>query len=107
MVIRCQENKTEVYVVTGTTASVEYATDSHTVRLRFDDEKPITQHWSESTDSKALFAPNAILLAKQLSDHNKFTFEFTPFQGNPAIAVFELDGISKHIGKVEKACGWQ
>lgn len=107
LVIRCEEKKTEVYVVTGTAASVEYGADTHTVRLRFDEEKPITQHWSASTASKALFAPNSITLVKRLSNHNKFTFEFTPFQANPAIAVFELDGINKHVGKVKKACGWR
>lgn len=106
LIIRCQENKAEIYVVTGTSASVEYGSDAHTVRLRFDEEKPITQHWSASTDGKALFAPNAINLAKQLNNHSKFTFQFTPFQANPAIAVFELDGIDKHIGEVKKACGW-
>lgn len=105
--IRCLEDKTAVYVVTGTAASVEYGTETHTVRMRFDDGKPITQHWSESTDSKALFAPNAIPLAKQLTKHNRFTFEFTPFQASPAIAVFELNGINKHIGEVENACGWK
>lgn len=106
LVIRCQENKTEVYVVTGTAASVEYGADTHTVRLRFDEGKPITQHWSASTDSKALFAPHAIPLAKQLDNHSRFTFEFTPFNANPAIAVFELDGIDKHIGKVKSTCRW-
>ncbi|HXJ96648.1 MAG TPA: hypothetical protein VMT20_27735 [Terriglobia bacterium] len=53
LVIRCQEGKTDAYIVTGTAANVEFGTENHTVRLRFDASKPMTQGWSESTDQKA------------------------------------------------------
>jgi type VI secretion system protein VasI len=107
LIVRCQERKTEAYIVTGTAANVEYDTDSHTVRLRFDDGKPITQHWSASTDDKALFAPNAIEFAKNLVGSKLLTFEFTPFNANPAVVHFRLEGLAPYLQKAAAACGWQ
>lgn len=107
LIVRCQERKTETYIVTGTAATVEYDTDNHTVRLRFDDGKPITQHWSASTDDKALFAPNAIEFAKSLAGSKSLTFEFTPFNANPAVVHFRLEGLAPYLQKAARACGWQ
>jgi hypothetical protein len=107
LVLRCQEGKTNVYVVTGMAANVEYGTDGHTVRLRFDDGKPTTQYWSESTDHEALFAPNPTQLAKQLLKVKTLTFQFTPFNASPAVVRFNLEGLGPHLEKVANACGWQ
>lgn len=107
LIIRCKENRTEVYVVTGMAASVEFGTEGHTVRTRLDDRKPVSQRWSDSTDHKALFAPNPIPLAKRLANAKKLAFEFTPFEASPAIAEFDLTGLESHLGKVASACGWR
>lgn len=104
LVLRCQEKKTEAYVLTGTPASVESAEDTHTVRLRFDQLQPVTEHWSESTDSKGLFAPNGRQLIARLVKADVLTFEFTPFDANPAIASFNLKGLAEHVGDLAKAC---
>ena len=106
LVLRCQEKKTDVYVVTGTQASVESADDTHTVRLRFDQLPPVNQQWYQSTDGKGLFAPNGRQLAARLARVKVLTFEFTPFQANPAIVRFHLNGLTDHIGQLAKACGW-
>jgi type VI secretion system protein VasI len=107
LIVRCRERKTEAYIVTGAAASVEYDTDSHTVRLRFDDARPITQHWGASTDDKALFSPKGVELAKKLVDAKSLTFEFTPFNANPAIVHFKLEGLAPYLQKAAAACGWQ
>jgi len=107
LVVRCQEGKTAAYVVTGMAASVEYDTERHTVRLRFDEGNPTTQRWSESTDHEALFAPNPTQLAKQMLGSKALTFQFTPFNASPAIARFNLQGLGSHLQKVASACGWQ
>lgn len=107
LIVRCKEGKTEVYMVTGMSASVEYDTESHTVRVRFDDGRPTTQHWSESTDHNALFAPNAVQLAKQLVRAKTLVIEFTPFDASPAVTRFNLQGLGTHLEKVASACGWQ
>ena len=107
LIVRCQEGKTEAYIATGMAASVEYDTDSHTVRLRFDDGKPTTQHWGESTDHEALFAPNAIQIARELVGSKTLTFQFTPFDASPAVARFNLEGLAPYLQKAASACGWQ
>jgi hypothetical protein len=107
LIVRCQEGRTDAYVVTGTAASVEYDTDSHTVRLRFDEAGPTTQHWGESTDHQALFAPNGRSLAKQMRGATTLVFQFTPFNASPATAKFNVRGLDKHLGLVAEACGWE
>jgi len=105
LLIRCKEGKAEVYINMGTAASVETAEDTHTVRLRFDQSGPVTQHWSESTEQEALFSPEAKELTTQLVTANALAFEFTPFQSNPAVAKFNLKGLTSHIDEVEQVCG--
>ncbi len=107
LLVRCKENQTDVYVATGMAASVEYGTDTHTVRLRLDDGGPITQHWSESTGNDALFAPNAVQLATRMANAKTLAFEFTPFNANPAVVRFNLDGLRPHLDTVASTCGWQ
>jgi hypothetical protein len=107
LIIRCQERKTDLYVVTGMSASVEYGEyETHSARLRFDDSPPQAQHWSESTDNKALFAPNPISLAKRLASAKVFRFEFTPFDANPAISEFRVEGLSDLLPRLAVTCGW-
>lgn len=106
LIVRCQEGKTEAYIATGLAATVEYDTDRHTVRLRFDDGKPTTQHWDESTDHEALFAPNAIQFARELVGSKTLTFQFTPFDASPAVARFNLEGLAPYLQKAASACGW-
>jgi hypothetical protein len=112
LMIRCQEGKTESYVVTGMAANIEGSSDGglseyHTVKVRFDDAPPQQFGlWSESTDHQALFIGNGQALAKELSKANAFTFQFTPFDGSPQVAQFDVRGLDPHLHKVAEACGW-
>jgi hypothetical protein len=108
LIIRCKENVTNAYIVTGMQANVESGLyGEHTVRLRFDDAPPVTQRWSESTDNKALFSPNAIGLARNLVEAETLNFEFVPFNASPVVAIFKLQGLDRHINKVSETCGWK
>jgi len=100
LIVRCKEKATEVFVWTGTSANVEGGSDEHTVRLRLDENTPTTEHWSESSNDQSLFAPDGSGLAKQLVGARILTFEFTPFNANPAVARFSLQGLEQHIQKV-------
>lgn len=106
LIIRCKERSTNVYVITGMSSSVEYGTETHTVRLRFDDSSPQVEHWSSSTDDKALFAPIPVKLARRLSKSKVFRFEFTPFQASPTIAEFRVEGLGENLDKVAATCNW-
>jgi type VI secretion system protein VasI len=126
LIVRCQQKKTQIYVVTGMAASVEEDYDGgpsagHKVGLRLDQNPPRYETWGESTADDALFAEESeytrrndvvypsgqlVVLAKELAKTTTLTFQFTPFDGSPQIAAFDLRGLNSHIGKVAEACGW-
>ena len=106
LLIRCKENKTEVYIHTGMAANPEHGTDAHTVRIRLDKLRAFTERWSESTNNEALFAKTPISLAKKLAHARTMLFEFTPFNANPATSRFDVRGLDQHLNRVAQACGW-
>jgi hypothetical protein len=107
LVVRCHEGKTELYVATALNVSTESGKRNlHTVRLGFDAQPPMQELWSESTDDKALFAPDGVAIARRLGTAQKLTFEFTPFNAKPGTASFNLSGSDGVVASVAKACGW-
>ena len=108
LVVRCKENKTELFVMTGMPANIESDDlEKHTVRIRLDGDSPLIQKWSSSTDKKALFAPEPILMAKRIAGSVIMLFEFIPYNSNPQIARFSVAGLDRNLGKVSKACNWR
>lgn len=108
LIVRCMENRTEVYMVTGMSASIESGDlDRHTVRVRFDDATAQQQSWTESTDNQALFAPGAIAFARRLASAKTLRMQFVPFNASPATVTFDVSGFDQHIEKVAAACKWQ
>ena len=108
LVVRCKEKKTDLYMVTGMAARVESGDlEGHTVRVRLDDAPAQRQTWNQSTDNEALFAPNAVTLARALAKAKMLRLEFTPFNASPVIATFDVSGFDQHIGQVAAACGWK
>jgi hypothetical protein len=110
LVVRCREGKTDVYMMTRMFASTEFDAhdlNGHTVRIRFDEQPVQQQRWTESTDKKALFAADAIQIAKNLAKAKVFRVEFTPFNASPAVATFDVTGFDTHIEKIAAACGWK
>jgi type VI secretion system protein VasI len=105
LVIRCKENKTTVFVLTGMAASVENTDGTHSVMLRLDDAPAMPLDASESTDNKGLFL-GGNELAMELANAQKLTFKFTPFNASPALVHFDLRGLSDHLHEVAVACGW-
>lgn len=104
--IRCKEGKTQVYVWTGTAATVEEM-EGHTIRVRLDDGTPSAQTWGESTDHNSLFFDeDAITFVKQIVKAKTLAFQFTPFNASPAVAQFDLRGLENHISDLAAACGW-
>lgn len=122
LIVRCQEMKTTVYVITGMAARIETDVDGgpsdyHKVRVRIDDGVASSESWTEATDHRALFAGDEIYdinalkgwriaFAKKLAGATTLIFEFTPFDGSPQTARFDLRGLDTHLGKVAEACNW-
>ena len=111
LIVRCKEKKTDVYVATGMAASIEEDFDGgpaehHTVKTRLDNAPAIAWYWYESTDHKALFSGGGPEFAKELTRADTLTFQFTPFDGSPQVARFDIRGLDPHLHKVAEACGW-
>jgi type VI secretion system protein VasI len=125
LIVRCKERKTDVYVVTRMAARIEEDEEGgpsnyHKVRIRIDDGVASSESWTEATDQNALFAPDQIYdvnehydlkewriaFARKLAGATTLIFEFTPFDGNPQTARFDLRGLDTHLDKVAEACGW-
>jgi type VI secretion system protein VasI len=108
LVVRCRENQTSLYVVTGLSAQPEYGLDDQArVRIRFDSLPPQRQVWNESTDDNALFAPAPVALARRLAKATTFRFEFTPFGAGATTARFTVSGLETHLIELARACGWK
>jgi hypothetical protein len=108
LIARCKERKTEVYVEVGMPSQPE-TTDfqRHTVRLRFDDNPPSSQLWSDSTDNKALFSPSGVALAKRLAKTKRLRLQFVPYNSDPQVVEFETAGFDRVIGEIARPCGWK
>jgi type VI secretion system protein VasI len=106
--IRCQEQKTELYVGTGTNAQPKYGTiDEVSVEVRFDNGAVSRQTWDDSTDHKALFAREPIAVARQVAAAKRMFVRFTPFNANPQVIEFDVRGFDQHVGAVGQVCGWK
>jgi hypothetical protein len=108
LVLRCHEGKAEAYMVTGMPASVESGEfHRHTVSVRFDENRTQSQMWGQSTDDKALFAPQPVSFIKGVAGAKRLRLQFTPFNASPVIAEFDVTGFGKYIGDIAKACRWK
>jgi hypothetical protein len=102
--VQCGPKNIDVYVKSGMQSSVEGTDNNHTVRIRYDDAAPVKQHWHDSLDGQALFAPSGAPIAKKLLTSKAFAFEFTPFNASDIqVATFDVHGLREAIGD-NKAC---
>jgi hypothetical protein len=98
LIIRCQDHRTEAYVVTGVAAQPEPGeVGKHTVRLRFDDHRQEPEIWDQSADDKALFSQSPVRFVKSVARSKILTFEFTPFHDSPAVATFSVAGFDRRL----------
>ena len=108
LIIRCLENKTDVYINTGVSANPELGLyNQFTVRIRFDDKKAFKQRWSESTDGKAMFAPKPIALAREINKSSRMLFQFTPYNSDPQIVEFDVENVEDFLKEVASTCNWK
>lgn len=102
---RCISRHTEVFVVLGTSASIENGRDTHTVRVGLDDEPDVEQQWLDSTDMQALFSQDAAPLAARMATARRLRFAFKPFNA-PSVAVeFDVRGFDGPLAAMTKTCG--
>ena len=98
--------KTEAFVYTGSALRIEPNTEDHTVNFRFDDEPSHPEHWPDSAEHDALFAPDAVAFARRVMNAHSLRFGYHPHNAEPVEAVFEVSGLTELFGPSAKDCGW-
>lgn len=102
VVLRCQSNKTEMFVVWN-----DYlGRDNSDVLIRLGDEKAVTESWRNSTDNTATFNPNTISTIKKMLTAPKMVLQVTPYNENQVTAVFDLTGTDAAVKPIREQCGW-
>lgn len=101
--IRCQENKTDVFV----NFNMFLGTRTINVTERIDSSKAKNENWYLSTDNKAIFKKSPIQFIKSLFGHNKLLLQLTPYNENPRIVEFNISGLEDIIEPLQKACKWK
>jgi hypothetical protein len=122
LVIRCQQGKTDVYVVTHVLPKPHFEIEgAYEVRLRVDQEEAEEMFWKLGQDRVTLFAPVEVVKGGGVGERHAFTveftkrlaaaqtlfFEFTPELGNPVVVQFDVRGLGKYIDKLRQECQWQ
>ncbi|NRP12291.1 hypothetical protein XMM379_001354 [Aliiroseovarius sp. xm-m-379] len=109
LVIRCQSNKTEMYIVWNDYLGNDGTYDNEVkyVLTRIGDAKSETEKWGLSTDSKATFTPGSpIPRLKKMVKSDSFVAQTTPYNESPVTAVFNISGLEAALSPVMKTCGW-
>ena len=106
LVVRCMSKKTEAFVYTGSALRIEPNTEDHTVNFRFDDEPSHPEHWPDSAEHDALFAPDPVAFAHRVMSARTLRFGYTPHNAEPVEAVFEVSGLTDAFAPSAKDCGW-
>lgn len=101
LVLRCSQDTTDMYITWG-----EYLGSEAKVLTRIGSEKASTEYWSLSTDSKASFKRNPIVLIKQMLGQSKFVAQVTPYNESPVTAIFDISGIDNAVKPLRETCGW-
>lgn len=89
ILIRFKGPRLDAYVITPEMVGH----DDVSVRIRFDEGKPIRQTWERSKDYHALFSPDPRGLLAKLQNSKKFYFEYHPYQKLPETLIFNVDGL--------------
>lgn len=104
LLVRCSSIKgVEAYV--SFRRLVESSDGRSAVRIKFDDQTPSRQLWTESKDSDALFSPTPRQFVDELSTHSIFLFEHEVFRGPQLITKFDVSSARRVIPNLLYACG--
>ena len=107
LVVQCVSRTTQTFVALGTSANFESDAFHRTVRVQWDDESELVQRWQASESGQELFAPDGIAFARRLASATRLRFGFTPFNAQPIVAEFAVQGFHVLAGLVATTCGWR
>ena len=102
LVLSCQQGETEAYIVWRQYLGA-YDLD---VTWRTGSTEEFTDRWTLSTDSEAIFSPNAVEFIKQVMLFDDLLVKSTPFGSEPLTLVFNTTGLDREVDELREACKW-
>lgn len=103
LVIRCKNNRTEIYVTTH-----KYlGSDGQSISYRLDARPARTEYWTISTSGTALFSTRHIAFIKEIMDIKTLLMEVRPYRDPRMLIRFDLTGLPHVIKGVQTLCNWR
>lgn len=109
LVLRCKENTTSAYFVTGCHMTSSRYNSYGDVTYRLDDENSKTVGFEESTNNRSLGlwrGNRAIPFIKALSGHEQLLVRMTPFSENSFTVRFNIADLENVVQPLRDACHW-
>ena len=104
LMIRCRDNETDVMFAVK---SYMGSDDSQKIEWKIDDAPISKTTANASSDGRAVFIRNPIAFLRSLFEKKRLAMRVTPRNSGSIEALFDIEGIEKVIGPVEKACNWK
>jgi len=106
LTVRCIAGTTEVFVLTQSAAAIDGNDGKHAVRIGYDRDPDGSERWFASDEYDALFAENGVSAARRIAAAHTMRFGFTPYNGSPVVARFEVAGFDAVAPKLARTCRW-
>lgn len=109
LVLRCHENTTSLYFVTGCRMTSGDYNDYGDISYRLDDDRARTVGGHESTNNRSLglwTGGRSIPVIKQMFGKTQMVVRMTPYGENPFTATFDIAGLNEAISPLREACHW-
>ncbi|MBI2219999.1 MAG: hypothetical protein HYU53_02185 [Acidobacteria bacterium] len=107
LTVRCANGAGEVFVLTESAAAMEGDDGRHTVQVAYDGAAGHAEHWVASDDYAGLFAPDAVATARRIAQARTLRFGFTPYNGSPVVADFDVRGFDRVLDGLARSCRWK
>lgn len=103
LVIRCKNNKTEMYINWQSFLGM----DGIRTTYRVGKSPAATSTWGVSTDHTSAFFPGSpVPTLKQMHGETSFIANVTPYSESPVTATFDLTGIETALADIRSGCNW-
>jgi hypothetical protein len=107
LVVRCVSRAIDAFVYMKSPSRIEPDAEGKTVTVGIDDQPAQTEHWSDSDDRVALFAPDGAAFVRRLLHAETLRFGYTPANAADVVAEFHVAGLARMLEPAAAQCGWK
>ena len=76
------------------------------IKWRADNQPIVTEWWNPSSDGKAAFAANPIVLLKKLFGRNELIMSLKPYDQVASTLTFPIKGLEEAVKPLREVCKW-